>query len=177
MHRFMDGSCSNCNKFSHCCNNDLICISKYKEKEQECEALKGENFTFVDLIKTQEEQLDDDNVIIERFLIASGKSKDITEPDEFEEVFQDIEQTYSEHEELNKECKDLKQELQEVKKDLSECEFDRNLAQLEANQYKQALDEIEKFCTVYSANHDAYETVYKDILAFINKAKEGNNDR
>lgn len=25
------------------------------QKEQECEALKGENFTFVDLIKTQEE--------------------------------------------------------------------------------------------------------------------------
>ena len=40
MHRFMDASCSNCNKFSHCCNNDLICISKYREKEQECEELK-----------------------------------------------------------------------------------------------------------------------------------------
>ena len=40
MHRFMDGSCSNCNKFSHCCNNDLICISKYREKEEECEELK-----------------------------------------------------------------------------------------------------------------------------------------
>ena len=40
MHRFMDASCSNCNKFSHCCNNDLICISKYREKEQECEKLK-----------------------------------------------------------------------------------------------------------------------------------------
>ncbi len=40
------------------------------------------------------------------------------------------------------------------------------------SKYKQALDEIEEFCTVYSANHDAYETVYKDILAFINKAKD-----
>lgn len=39
--------------------------------------------------------------------------------------------------------------------------------------YKQALDEIEEFCTVYSADHDAYETVYKDILAFINKTKGG----
>ena len=87
-----------------------------KRKEQECKVLKGENFTLADLIKTQEEQLDDDNVIIERFLIASGKSKDITEPDEFEEVFQDIEQTYSEHEELNKECKDLKQALDEIEK-------------------------------------------------------------
>lgn len=72
-------------------------IDKLRAKEQECEALKGENFTFLDLIKTQEELID---------------------------------------------------------------------------KYKQALDEIEEFCTVYSADHDAYEMVYKDILAFINKAKE-----
>lgn len=38
--------------------------------------------------------------------------------------------------------------------------------------YKQALDEIEEFCIVYSNNHDAYETVYKHILDIINKAKE-----
>ena len=42
----------------------------------------------------------------------------------------------------------------------------------ECNNYKQALDEIEEFCTVYSDNHDAYETVYKQILDIINKAKE-----
>lgn len=29
-----------CNKFSHCNNNDLICVSKYRAKEQECEELK-----------------------------------------------------------------------------------------------------------------------------------------
>ena len=32
--------CEKCNKFSHCNNNDLICISKYKTKEQECEELR-----------------------------------------------------------------------------------------------------------------------------------------
>lgn len=42
MHKFMNELCLNCNKFSHCNNNDLICISKYKEKEQECEELKKE---------------------------------------------------------------------------------------------------------------------------------------
>lgn len=107
--------CMEDRKTCSCMNNPNCLYKQFKRKEQECEELKGENFTFVELIKTQEEQLDDDNVIIERFLIASGKSKDITEPDEFEEVFQDIEQTYSEHEELNKECKDLKQALDEIK--------------------------------------------------------------
>lgn len=38
--------------------------------------------------------------------------------------------------------------------------------------YKQTLDEIEKFCIIYSSNHDAYETVYKHILNIINKVKE-----
>ena len=32
--------CEKCNKFSHCNNNDLICISKYKAKEQECKELR-----------------------------------------------------------------------------------------------------------------------------------------
>ena len=40
MHRFMNELCLNCNKFSHCNNNDLICLAKYKDKEQECEELK-----------------------------------------------------------------------------------------------------------------------------------------
>ena len=39
------------------------------------------------------------------------------------------------------------------------------------HKYKQILEEIEEFCTVYSDNHDAYETVYKFILSIINKAK------
>lgn len=42
----------------------------------------------------------------------------------------------------------------------------------ENSKYKQALDEIEEFCTVYSTNHDAYETVYKYILDIINKVKD-----
>lgn len=38
--------------------------------------------------------------------------------------------------------------------------------------YKQALDEIEEFCVIYSDNPDLYETVYKHILNIINNAKE-----
>lgn len=40
MHKYMTTYCEKCNKFSYCNNNDLICISKYKTKEQECEELK-----------------------------------------------------------------------------------------------------------------------------------------
>lgn len=36
----MDELCLNCNKFSHCNNNDLICVAKYKAKEEECEELE-----------------------------------------------------------------------------------------------------------------------------------------
>ena len=46
----------------------------------------------------------------------------------------------------------------------------------ELEQLKQALDEIEEFCIVYSNNHDAYETVYKHILEIINKQRTVNND-
>lgn len=93
----------------------VICDKKLKDmldtKEQECKELKFKNLIFDGIFKKQEEQIDDDNVIIDRFLIASGKSKDIAEPDEFEKVFRDIEQTYSENKKLDKECKELKVKL------------------------------------------------------------------
>ena len=37
---------------------------------------------------------------------------------------------------------------------------------------EQVIDEIEEFCTAYSANHDTYETVYKQILDIISKSEE-----
>lgn len=40
MHEFMNDNCEKCNKFSHCNNNDLICISKYRTKEREVEDWK-----------------------------------------------------------------------------------------------------------------------------------------
>ena len=74
------------------------------------------------------------------------------------------------------------QECEEYKKKFSrffnidnqEC-WDIAFLNNEKAKYKQALDEIEEFCIVYSNNHDAYETVYKHILGIINKAKEKNN--
>lgn len=52
-----------CKLNSTACKHTPQCFIKrlykqLKRKEQECEELKGENFTFVDLIKTQEELID-----------------------------------------------------------------------------------------------------------------------
>lgn len=40
MNKIRDEKCQNCNRFSHCNNNELVCISKYRIKYQECERLK-----------------------------------------------------------------------------------------------------------------------------------------
>lgn len=42
MHEFMNNDCEKCSKFSHCNNNNLICISRYRAKQQECEELRSE---------------------------------------------------------------------------------------------------------------------------------------
>lgn len=106
-----------------------ICQYKqdYKQKEQECETLKSENFTFEELVKYQDEQLEPFN----------GR--------------------YFEH-------LDTKMIADLAKKSIRLTTENRKL--------KNALDEIEEFCIVYSDSQDAYETVYKYILDIINKAKE-----
>ncbi len=67
------------------------------------------------------------------------------------------------------ECEELKQWKKDAE-NLFKTQTDN--ADKIINRYKQALDEIEEFCTVYSDNHDTYETIYKHILDIINKAKE-----
>lgn len=140
-----------------------------KELQEENETLKSENFAFEELIKKQEEQLDDDNVIIDRFLIASGKSKDITEPEEFEEVFQDIEQTYSEHEELNKKCEELKKRHEQYKPFYelgAKCTQLNEVADGLSNKcdkYKQVLDEIEKKSIRLTTENRKFEDALDEI--------------
>ena len=96
--------------------------------------------------------------------------------------YKQLKRKEQECEELRKQLdKYLNQEEEEIRQLNNDNKLDEILsaiskanAQIEKeSNYKQALDKIEKFCTVYSADHDAYETVYKDILAFINKAKGG----
>lgn len=71
-----------------------------------------------------------------------------------------------------KQLKRKEQKCEELKFNEKNFRIDAARAKMKASKYKQALDEIEEFCMVYSADHDTYEMVYKDILAFINKAKE-----
>lgn len=66
----------------------------------------------------------------------------------------------SENRELEQKNEELKTKIKELLHECNSCKF---------YQYKQALDEIEEFCTVYSNNHDTYETIYKHILNIINK--------
>ena len=51
----MKSNCEKCNKFSHCNNNDLICIARYKAKEQECEELK-EQLNIIELRRAEVEE-------------------------------------------------------------------------------------------------------------------------
>ena len=89
-----------------------------------------------------------------------------------------IKNLYNKLKRKEQECKELKQELQEVKKELNECRFDRNLAQLETCQYKQAVDEIEMNISEYQAltlckprTMRENDCIY-NILDIINKVKE-----
>lgn len=70
------------------------------------------------------------------------------------------------------ECKNLEEELRGCRIGIKDISIENTEICKIPEKYKQALDEIEEFCTVYSDNHDAYETVYKFILIIINKVKD-----
>lgn len=70
------------------------------------------------------------------------------------------------------EYKNLKEELRCYRRSIKDISIESTEICKILEKYKQALDKIEEFCTVYSDNHDAYETVYKQILDFISKSEE-----
>lgn len=90
---------------------------------------------------------------------------------------------------MSKDCKnryELAEKLQEVKEELNECRFNRNLAQLEAHQYKRALDEIEECIKDSICQEECNynwekpcpdcDCRYNDIIDIINKTKEVKNE-
>ena len=69
------------------------------------------------------------------------------------------------------ECKNLKEELRCNRRSIKDISIESTEICKILEKYKQALDKIEEFCTVYSDNHDAYEAVYKQILDIISKSE------
>lgn len=52
----------------------------------------------------------------------------------------------------------------------------KNRFKNELAHYRKVISNIKEFCITYSDNHDCYEAVYKQILAFINEAKGVNHE-
>lgn len=169
---------------SEYCKNCYELTEKLQAKEQECKKIKDKNQYMKDYIKTVETSRNELEQECEKLktqtsnfmngeYCANGCKK-------MHKQFKKV------HNNLVEENKKLKQECEELKKQYNcyacgTCngkEDYKNMQRhcenaIKANhKYKQSLDEIKEFCTVYSNNHDAYETVYKYILNIINKAKE-----
>ena len=154
---------------STCSNYDS---EQYFECEiSSCHCEEINNCYFKQLARAKEE-IEKLNIIIDRFLIASGKSKDLTEPEEFEEVFEDIEQTYSEHEELKALVKTQDNEIENLR-NLQDDLVARNE---ELQNKLQALNEIERLLSdaldTEKTNTDESFENFQKCLEIINKVKE-----
>ena len=73
---------------------------------------------------------------------------------------------------LSKQLEEKMQECEELKSESFTREELITLQEKDIDRYRNALEEIKEFCITYSDNHDCYEAVYKQILEFINTAKE-----
>lgn len=158
--RHYSGLEENCKMSCECKNNSDCYFKQLKRKEQECEELKDKNQYLINTYCHFKNE-------IKKYKKAVHKYK---------VVFQDkIKRLHLSRREFLKEINSIPIRIacngEDFKNALNNF---NNAIQVINNEdrYKQALDEIEEFCTVYSNNHDAYETVYKFILAIINKAKE-----
>lgn len=142
-------------------------IDKLRAKEQECEELKNK----LEKLKQKNEYLINTHIHfkneLKKYKKAVHKYKIV--------LLNKIKQLYLRRreflEEINCNLTRIAYKDEEFKNVLDKFNNDIPVINNE-DRYKQALDEIEEFCTVYSEDHDAYERVYKNILGFVNKAKE-----
>ena len=133
-----------------------------------CHCKEINNCYFKQLARANKE-IEKLNIIIDRFLSASGKSKDLTEPEEFEEVYEDIEQTYSEHEELKELVKTQDKEIEKLR-NLQDDLVKRN------EELQNKLNEIGKLLkdaldAEKTDTDESFENFYK-CLEIIKKTKE-----
>ena len=149
------GYACNCEEDTHIissCKNRHNCYYKQlARKTQECEALKSESFTREELITIQE--------------------KEIEELKEYAQCQENQRETYyQEFLKLSQENKELKRKV-ELMMDCPDCKVD---------EYKKALDEIERIC-LEDVRIFADGTVLRydsldAILDIINKLKGGNDE-
>ena len=154
----------NCNKTpasTYCKNNPDCYFKQLKRKEQECEELKKQN----EKLKIQLMQKSEVDTFFNTPI--EGWDNDPCKICEYKQNYQAKEQEY----------KNLEEELRGCRIGLKDISTENTKICKISEKYKRALDEIEEFCITYSDNHDAYETVYKFILAIINKAKAVSSAR
>nr|DAO32531.1 MAG TPA: hypothetical protein [Caudoviricetes sp.] len=158
MHRFMDELCSNCNKFSHCNNNDLICILKYKILEQKCEELKDKNQYLINTYCHFKNE-------IKKYKKAVHKYKVV--------LRNKIERLHLSRRQFLKEINSVTARIAcEGKYFKNALNNFNNAIQVINNEdkYKQALDEVENIIEHPLVHLD--EEIYNAISDIINKAKE-----
>lgn len=150
--------------------------NNYKKKEQECEELKEKLERQKDYTITYKSYIYEEEKQLKKQLQAKEQECEKLKTQILSLQIMKIE----EYKKLKQECKELKKQYNcyacgtcKGKEDYRNMKRHCENAIKANHKYKQTLEEIEEFCTVYSDNHDAYETVYKFILSIINKAKDG----
>lgn len=194
MNKIRDEKCENCNRFSHCNNNELVCISKYRVKYQELEQVKQENKRLLEIINAKPlETVDIDSA----FEIEKLKEQLQTKEQKIKSLKANIDEIVICDKKLKKMLDKKEQEFEELKETIDNFITDNNSLYLndgkqpsnldelqecmqssmdEFYKYEQALDEIEEYCT-YMNTFNKYNKTNKgldvdNVLDIINKAKE-----
>ena len=159
-----------CDKFPNCIYRQLA------RKTQECDELISEKDFYLQKIEVLEqecEQKDKEinklNIIIDRLLKAGGYDLNISSPEDFEDVYKDMDYKLGLIDELKQECEELKAYAQRQ-------ENQREEYYKEYLKKDKALEEIEGYVRDNS-DFDKSDTLTSktgayDILDIINKAKE-----
>lgn len=166
MHEYINEKCEKCNKFSHCNNNELICISRYRAKEQECEIFKKQKSNLIDTCCHFKNET-------KKYKKAVYKYKVVLQ--------NKIERLHLSRREFLKEINSIPKRIACNNEDFKNAlnNFNNTIQVINnEDRYKQALDEIEKTINKEDFNLcpiddscDCHRGLEKDILDIINKAK------
>ncbi len=174
MNKIRDEKCENCNRFSHCNNNELVCISKYRVKYQKLEQVKQENKRLLEIINAKPLETVDMDCAFE------------------------IEKLKKQLQAKEQECEELKNEKAEIKKylgissktvmqRLEELQEYKDEMKVREDNYKQALGKIKEIAQTglkpicYKSNCSRCECYDGDncnagVINFLNYYFDDNGD-